>query len=461
MRKVYFLLLSGGLIFSSCERDTNLNQADELTLPATHIPSTNSMKDFSKLLGSILKEKENREFLVSLIKDRNDNSEAITINAFLGRNISNEELKLLDNSYHLGKTISANSVKKSISRELLDNLDQYPFIKARFKEKNLDNTGKNVDAVYEEYLEFYANQNLDIYFPYEENFDLSKEHEVTLTWDPLTDQDWNEGFISDIDGDFELVPIDNITDDYAYENATLVVRQAGFIGSEIVTDRSFYTPVQNNPPSWQFQGWQGFLTFNVDHTKIKEDDVLKVIIPKIRMMEHLATVFTPTTITITRSSANLVTDANNNLVFPLSSDSKLLATKFNIKRKDARNQRWVDTNILWDDDWDMHEVDHNLTWASHHTFSGSLNINGNVKLGYDVVKKEVTFEGKLDAPFSVRVGGNCRLEYNNNISRRAVLTQVVGDGGFGVYNDNGTLYAIRSAGKMQYYLKPYLTKIVQ
>jgi hypothetical protein len=119
-----------------------------------------------------------------------------------------------------------------------------------------------------------------------------------------------------------------------------------------------------------------------------EADVLKVTIPRIRLKEHLATLFTPSTITIVRSSANLVTDSNNFLVFPLTSDSKQLVTKMDIKRKNARNGNWVDANILWDDDWNMSEVDHNLTWASHHTFRGSLTATGNVKLGR---KKESNF----------------------------------------------------------------------
>ena len=178
-------------------------------------------------------------------------------------------------------------------------------------------------------------------------------------------------------------------------------------------------------------------------------------------MEHLGTFLTPTTITLVRSSANLTTDNNNNLVFPLSADSRQLMTRQHIKRRDARNHNWVDVNILWDDDWNMHEAEHTLTWASHHTFSGNLNAKGTVKLGWDVEKKKVTFDPKIDINFDVRVGGNCKLRYNNNVSRRAVLTQIIGDTGAGTYNDNGTEYSVRAADKLQYYFKPYLTKIVQ
>jgi hypothetical protein len=63
--------------------------------------------------------------------------------------------------------------------------------------------------------------------------------------------------------------------------------------------------------------------------------------------------------------------------------------------------------------------------------------------------------------FSVKVGNNCRLRYNNNVSRRAILTQVIGDSGAGTYTDNGVAYSVRTADVMEYYFKPYLTKIVQ
>lgn len=458
MRKSTILLGSILMMQLSCNRQSEIIQEKEITNQIVDSKSVQKMKEFSQLLGKALVTKESRMYVVDLIRDRNDNSEAITVNALLGKNISDKERKLLNKTFSKKNVI--NPLKSALVSEFRENIDSYPLLKEELGVNNKRMlSSRSIDEIYDKISDYYSSQGLSIYFPYEENFDLEKERDLTVTWNPMSNQDWNSAYITSIRGR-ELMHIDRIDDDYAYDNPTLVVTPIDFIGDDLenpITDD--WRKPENNPPSWEFKGWQGFLTFNVDHTKIVDEDVLKVNIPRIRLMEHLATWFTPTTITIIRSSANLTTDSNNQLVYPLSSDSRSVLTKHNIKRKYARNKSWVSVNILWDDDWNMHEVEHNLTWASHHTFRGNLNVSGNVKLGWDTENKKTTVEPKIDVAFNVKVGGNCRLEYNNNVSRRAVLTQVVGDTGAGTYNDNGVHYSVRTAGKMQYYFKPYLTKI--
>ena len=460
--KKYLLLIAVGIFtLNSCEREDKI---EDNSLEMNYSAKSNkieAMKEFAQLLGKTLSDKENRKYLVDLIHQRGDNSEAVTANALLGKNISKEELLLLSRNKNNIKISAKESFKKTLINEVRKNIDQYPNLKSQLKKINASTTQRTIEDTYDELSEYYASQGLDVYFPYEENFNLEDENTITLTWDPMIEQNYNSGYQS-VNGIYGLQPIAIINDDFAYNNPVLVVRPAVYIESAIASDPN-PNPViiSNNPPNWAFQGWQGFLNFNVDHTKIMDADVLKVNIPKIRLMEHLGTFLTPTTITLVRSSANLTTDNNNNLVFPLSADSRQLITQQHIKRRDARNHNWVDVNILWDDDWNMHEAEHTLTWASHHTFSGNLNAKGTVKLGWDVEKKKVTFDPKIDINFDVRVGGNCKLRYNNNVSRRAVLTQIIGDTGAGTYNDNGTEYSVRAADKLQYYFKPYLTKIVQ
>lgn len=478
MKKVIIsiLILLTFIIFNSCDKQEVFSEINESNISQENYQKVIVMKEFSKLLGKTLLFKENREYLVDMIKERNDNSEAITVNALIGKNIPTKEKELLNFSGLKKKTNFKNSIKQVIIHEIENNLLTYPFLAKEIEKLKTKNyQSRTSDDIYDDLSDFFIAQGLDVYFPYEENFNLANENRITVTWDPMTNQDSNSGFIVNINeiesngnglksslGLNELTPIDDITDDYVYENATLVVRPAAWIGGSIFIDPN-PNPIatNNNPPDWALQGWQGFLTLNVDHTKIKDEDILKVNIPKIRLMEHLATFLTPTTITLVRSSANLTTDNNNFLIFPLSADSRQLLYRHHIKRRNARNHNWVEVNVLWDDDWNMHEAEHTLTWASHHTFSGTLNASGTVKLGWDVEKKKVTFEPKVDINFSVRVGGNCKLRYNNNISRRAILTQVIGDTGAGTYNDNGVYYSVRTADKMQYYFKPYLTKISQ
>lgn len=455
------------LSVTSCRNEVTNPNSENIPISA-EVKKKEVMKEFSKLLGKVLTDKNNRRYVVSLIHDRNDNSEAITVNALFNKDIPTEEAKTL-NEYSKTSRINTdfNFFKQTVINEFNKEKKNYPILSAEIA-KDASSTGRTTNEdIFDDISDFYVSQGLDVYFPYEENFDLSVENQVSLTWDPMTGQEWNSGYITpsplnDGGHELQLAPVSYITDEYAYNYPTLVVRPAAWIGSEIVSDPNPYlsTP-SNNPPSWYFQGWQGFLTGNVDHTKIMNDDVLKVTIPKIRLKEHLATFLTPTTITLARTSSDLKFDDQGNLALPLMPNTLHLLERFNIKRRDARNHNWVEVNLLWDDDWNMSEVEENMTWGSIHTFQTSLNVSGKVKVGWDKEKSKPTYEPTMDVDFSFKLANRCRLEHNNNISRRAVLTQVVGDTGAGVYNDNGVEYSIRNAGKMDYYFKPYLTKIVQ
>jgi hypothetical protein len=290
----------------------------------------------------------------------------------------------------------------------------------------------------------------------------------------MTDQETNYGYAftyndygNNTSQPYDYALIDEISDDYAYKNATLIVRpyepEDIYIDQDLNYSTTTYITNTPLPPSWAFQGWQGLLTFNVDYTKIKDEDVLRVSIPKIRLTEHLGTIFTPTTITLVRSNAILETNRLGNLIEPLKSESFHVIKRQNVLRRHARNQTWVDMNATWDDDWNMHESIHYLTFASHHTFAGSVKVSGDVGLSYDKTTNKVV--PNMDIKFKVsddtNIGNNVRVRHNNEVSRRAVLTQIVGDIGHGTYNDNGTNYAIRTAGQLQFYFKPYLTKIVE
>jgi len=49
------------------------------------------------------------------------------------------------------------------------------------------------------------------------------------------------------------------------------------------------------------------------------------------------------------------------------------------------------------------------------------------------------------------------LKFNNDISRRDLLTHIVGDFGNGVYEDNGVKYHVRKADNLYFYFKLHYT----
>ncbi|WP_372474218.1 hypothetical protein AB4865_02815 [Capnocytophaga sp. ARDL2] len=261
--------------------------------------------------------------------------------------------------------------------------------------------------------------------------------------------------------------VEKVNDDYACSKPTLIIRPISnddnLVESFILTDTSHnftIPPFYQFQPEWQKQGWSGFLTFNIDYRKVQDEDILKVTIPRIRLTDYYSTIFAPTTISIIKASPNLIIDDNSNLIFPLSSHSNLLVSELDIKRKKIRNKEWIDVNILWDDDWNMHEGEQAFILVSHHTFGGSISVNGSVKLGWNSTTKKPTADPNLNVSFDMSLGKRRELRYNNNVSRRSLLTHIVNDSGAGVFAEGKVKYTVRTAGALEYYFKPHLTKNV-
>ena len=83
-------------------------------------------------------------------------------------------------------------------------------------------------------------------------------------------------------------------------------------------------------------------------------------------------------------------------------------------------------------------------------------LSDNIVFIYDVAKKKVTFEPKIDIAFSLSVTGNKNvLKYNNYISRRSALATVTGKPDPWRIEDNGVYYNIKSADQLDYYFKFY------
>ena len=180
--KKYLLLIAVGIFtLNSCEREDKI---EDNSLEMNYSAKSNkieAMKEFAQLLGKTLSDKENRKYLVDLIHQRGDNSEAVTVNALLGKNISKEELLLLSRNRNNIKISAKESFRKTLINEVRKNIDQYPNLKSQLKKINASTTQRTIEDTYDELSEYYASQGLDVYFPYEENFNLEDENTITLT----------------------------------------------------------------------------------------------------------------------------------------------------------------------------------------------------------------------------------------------------------------------------------------
>jgi len=118
---------------------------------------------------------------------------------------------------------------------------------------------------------------------------------------------------------------------------------------------------------------------------------------------------------------------------------------------------WHTVDITWDDDWEISENTEQIVIVSKQGFlyqSLTLDIKGNIEIGWDKKKNIPTFDPTMTLGFEFKPKKDrLKLRYNNQLSRRGELTSVVGDEGAGTFNDNGVNYTIKNADALQYYFK--------
>ncbi len=201
-----------------------------------------------------------------------------------------------------------------------------------------------------------------------------------------------------------------------------------------------------------------FLTKNVNHTTVTQEDVVKVIIPWIRITKQTSGIFQPTRLTLYRASGDLKF-GDDGLLIPSATSYRILYKK-HIKRRWIRKKQWVAIDITFDGDWDVHENTEQLVVFTHHSFTGKVSLSGTVKIGWDNNNGKPTFDPTASGEFSL-TSGNSKLRYNNEISRRNVLSHIVGDTGAGTvyYPNDKANYSIRKADLLDFFFRIYYTDI--
>jgi len=472
--KLIIGMLFIGLVFTACQQGNpvGIDKNTKIELTQGQIDQISLMKEVSLAVGNTLKDKKAKSYLVDLVKLKNDDSETISLAALLGddSNVSNYEQKLLNRGSIISNRNSGfkDYYAKQFFKIIVDNPSLYPLISKNLINKNIQAKGTdNLNALRKEL----ATKNLEIYLPYQEEYNWDNVTQVTTTWHPLVREDWNEGNLIDIaniaskTAQVGVVHVNVVNDTYAATNPTIIIKPKdpyGDIGGGILN------PVGSGGGTGGggtggFQPTTRWVTTNLDYTVITEKDVLSTFIPKIRLTSNYRGLFGGSNkITIYRSSGGLKLDPTTGFVVPEGTALPLeLLTEFKISRHSGRRKLWKTVNIIWDDDWDKHENTEAFVLVTKEAiFKGSvLNIAGKVKIGYDVAKQKATFTPTATANFNITTAHRSKLRYNNELSRRGVLSNVVGDNGAGTINDNGVNYTIRTADKLQYYFKHKWTHV--
>jgi hypothetical protein len=460
MKKIYLLLVLCTFILSCTS-----NEDSKLVTNNTILTSKDSIKhEISLLIGKTIIDKNAREEFLNITAAINDNRNSISLAALLNstENITAHEKRMIQ-SKNQNKSVALSSFKERFNYVLNSEKKNTPAIN-NLKSKN-STTNKGVFSLFNEL----AKENLEIVIPYLEDFDMNDTNEISVTYDPEIRDDWNIGTKFEFnDQEILLSEVDVIIDDeYAYENNTLFVRS---IPDYVIEDRVYVAPIPDvnttvitgNDP-YITPGSQFWLTQNTDHTKITENDVLLVTIPKIRMNGHLGNMFTSNLISIVRGSGDIATNSDPNSGFLANSHDVI--TYFEISKYNARNNIWTKLNATFDADWDVHEASQQIVFMNHKRNAYNeedSKLSATVAIGFDKTTNTITYEPKFNLEWKMNSKQNSKIRFHTELSRKDVLSHLFGDFfGNDVQTEESIYlpYSIRSAGMFQYYFKVHLTKI--
>jgi hypothetical protein len=456
-------LLVGPLLFSSClpKEEISIQEVDPLwtqSLQLEEWQQVETAKEFSQLLGEVMRDKESRLALSQFIQQYDDFGDAVSLSTLLGdrQTMPPSELASLNRE---GNTFSertaSNPFREALLQHSLERFDTYPFLERAFETfRARPERAQQRVAVQDELIAFFASQGLVIHFPYEERFDWDTyQGAVTTTYDPLIREDWNEGFLFSLTGDGSqgnLIPF--IDDAYSLNHATLVVTYL---------DEDFYE-MNNTPPVPELPTPAPdavILDYNVNHTSISQADILFTTIPEVQMADReYKKIFSRfVKVRLFRGSSKVKVSFNGTLSATAEGETyRYELIKFS--KDDVDLKRWKTVNIQFDPDWDMSENSQQLLLFSHYTRSGKSKGTASAKVGYDFVNQKPTAE------FTTSVTVEAELEQsvfrtNLELSRPAVLAHIIGATDFGIRTRNGIDYNVKSVGPLRFYFEHRFTDI--
>jgi hypothetical protein len=456
-------LFAGTLVFSSClpQEDASISQTDPLwtqTLPLAEWKQVETAKEFSQLLGEVMREKGARIALSQLIQQYDDFGDAVSLSALLGDQTSmppSELARFTTQKNGLAPKNESSQLREAILDHSLANLSLYPFLERSFETFRTQKGDSQIRvSLREDLVAFFASQGLVIHFPYEERFDWnSYQGSITTTYDPLIREDWNEGFLFSLTGDGaqgNRVPY--VDDAYSVDHATLVVTYL---------DEDF-NEMNNTPPVPELPTPAAdavILNYNVNHTSISQADILFTTIPEVRLTgkDYIGLFGLIIKVRLYRGSSKVKVNFDGTVAAGVDGDTfRYDLIKFS--KDDIKLERWKTVNIQFDPDWDMTENSQQFFLFTEHNLTGKAKANAGVKVGYDFLTKEPTAEATGSVNLEVE-SESSRFRVNTELSRRSVLAYVVGATDHGVRTRNGIDYNVKNVGLLHFYFEHRFTDI--
>ena len=454
---------AGALLFSSClpQEDASISQTDPLwtqALPLAEWKQVETAKEFSQLLGEVLQDKEARVTLSTHIQQYDDFGDAVSLATLLGdkQHMPPSELATLSRAGNgISLRTGTNLFRETLLHHSLEHLDAYPFLERGLETfRNRPERAQQRVSLQQELITFFASQGLVIHFPYEERFDWENyTGSITTTYDPLIREDWNEGYLYSLTGggaQGRLVPF--VDDAYSLDHATLVVTYL---------DEDFYE-MNTTPPVPELPTPAPdavILTYNVNHTSISQADILFTTIPEVQLAnKDYKKIFSRfIKVRLFRGSSKVKVSFNGTTSTTAEGET-FRYDLITFSKDDIELKRWKTVNIQFDPDWDLSENSQQLLLFTELRRHGRAKGTASVKLGYDFINQKPTAEFTSSVTVEVE-SENSLFRTNSELSRPAVLAQIIGATDFGIRARNGIDYNVKSVGPLHFYFEHRFTDI--
>lgn len=412
MKKSIFTILALASVLTACQKENTIEIKQKTADETAVAPEAMLFNEVALLIGETPNGQSAFD-LARMIKEADNEFETLSFD-----DIANPDTK--------------SGANTDFMRSLLDNLnknaEKYPAILRKFGQ-----TKANIKEIND-----LKKLDVELYMPESENFSLNNIRDITVTYDPIIRDDFSSGYRYNLNTG-EKIFISKVDEKYMEKNPTIIV---------LPKDHTEYTKAVTTIPD-------GLIKQNITNSaSIREQDILYTTVQSIRVNESAkgwcGAISNKLKLAIYRASGDVEFLDNGELKASGKCHKPILIA---ISKKDLKASKWKDNvNYLFDDDWDLHEYNQKIYFASeHNTGKTAAAVNTNVGIGYK--------DGKFTADFGFNVNvkidfsKHSKLREHNELTRKSILATNVNQPN----PHNG--FSVRSYGPVDIVFNFYYTKI--
>lgn len=507
MKKILFsgiVLISTILLFScSTENIDSLLESDVVSDEAIielDLLDEEILRDISKLIGKTLQSKEARSEILKIVEEVDSYGGGVSFAYLFGneQDVSKYEKRKIKSLERTSNSFKPSSIFKEhitktymLNRSDFSRLDTALTIENKASGNgNFENTTFDNQSI--EDIETYLVENdLELYFPYKENFDWDDLISYTVSFENNNPDGIYDGYKY---SGMTYEEVSGIIDEYLYQNPTVAIipidhdylgdflkithnNQEHYLDPTLPQNEidDFYKEIfphldPTNPVNSFTQSLKPNpgndipqrkrLTHNVNpYTFFNENNILTVFIPKVRILG------TSWKRTLSKAHRTRIARAGSTIaVDPNGGNNPTMGTfyfDFDISASDLRNKRWKNVGIMFDPNWHKAKGSQQIIVWTKRKNSGkkSVQVKNELKIDKD---GNYTPNTSVSYVFDSASGVKAVFRGNVELDRDQVLTTIINGSEYdnATYRHNGVDLSVRRvAEKFEFFFDMHYTNL--